>query len=191
MEGPFPRRILPLDDVCDEADDCSRHSPGRAWRCGAMLVAEHGALLPTRCVRCNRPVESPAVHCPLFLAPNKWWLPTVLGVIPWYLARAATGRRSFVRAHFCEIHLGRQRAAIRIAGLLWATGALMILLAFIRHGLDAFAGVIAILAGLMVWLLSPGSLSATRIDDEHVWIEGVDRAFLAELPARSGDFSLN
>jgi hypothetical protein len=187
MEGPSSRRILPLDEV----DEDSRSPAGRAWRYGAMLVAEHGATLPNRCVRCNRPVESPPVHCPLFIAPDRWWLPTVVGVIPWYLARAARGKRSFVRAHFCEIHLGRQRAALRIAGLLWATGIVMILLAFLRHGLDAFAGIIAIAAGLMVWLLSPGSLSATRIDDEHVWVEGVDRAFLAELPARSGDFSLN
>jgi hypothetical protein len=187
MEGPFPRRTLPLE----EFEHDSRSLCGRAWRCGAMLVAEHGATLPCRCVRCNRPVASPPIRCKLFLAPGNWWLPTVLGVLPWYLARAATGRRSFVRAHFCDIHLGRQRAAIRIAALLWATGALMIALAFLRHGLDAFAGVIAILAGLMLWLLSPGSLSATRIDDEHVWVEGVDRAFLAELPARAGDFSLN
>jgi hypothetical protein len=188
MEGPASsRRALPLD----ETDIDLRPQAGRVWRCGSLLVAEHGATLPCRCVRCNRPVDSAPVRCTLFISPDKWWLPTALGVIPWYLARAAKGRRSFVRAHFCDIHLGRQRAALRIAALLWATGGVMIVLACLRHGLDAFAGVIAILAGFLVWLLSPGSLAAARIDRDYVWIEGVDRSFLAELPARSGDYSLN
>jgi hypothetical protein len=183
MEGQFGRRTFPLDPEW--------HEPAHVWRCGALLVAEHGATLPARCVRCNRPVDGPAIRCRLFESPTKWWLLTILGVIPWYVVRAARGRRSHVHAHFCEIHRGRQRAAIRIAILFWATGVVMIVLALSRHGLNALGGLLALLIGLLVWLLSPGTLSAARIDHDHVWIEGIDRGFLAQLPARAGDYSLN
>ena len=67
----------------------------------------------------------------------------------------------------------------------------MIALALARHGLDALGGLLALLIGLLAWVLAPGTLSAARIDHHHVWIEGVDRGFLAELPAKTGDYSLN
>lgn len=183
MQGELGRRTLPFEP--------ERGAIPGAWRCGDMLVAEHGATLPARCVRCNRPVDGPGIRCCLFESPTKWWLLTMLGVIFWYIARTARGRRSYVQAHFCEIHRGRQRAAIRIAILFWATGLVMIALALTRHGLDALGGLLALLIGLLAWLLSPGTLSAARIDRHHVWIEGIDRGFLAELPAKAGDYSLN
>lgn len=182
MEVPFVRRTLPFEP---------EPRPPAAWRCGATLVAEHGATLPPRCVRCNRPVNGPPVQCELFESPSKWWLVTIVGVIPWYALRALRGRRSHLSVHFCEIHLGRQRAATRVAILFWATGVIMIALAQTRHGLDALGGLLALFIGALVWLLSPGTLAAERIDRNHVWVEGIDRRFLAQLPAEAGDYSLN
>jgi hypothetical protein len=183
MESQFGSRALPFDQIESEGTG--------VWRCGELLVAEHGASLPRRCVRCNRPVDGTPVYCHLLESPTKWWLLTLVGVLPWYAVRAVRGRRSALHVHFCPIHLGRQRAAIRIAILFWTTGAMMIGLAWMRHGLDSLAGVLAILIGVIAWLLSPGTLAAARIDRDHVWVEGVDGAFLAELPARAGDYSLN
>ncbi len=159
------------------------------WRHGRLLVVRKGDEFPDRCIKTNEPADG------LFLKQELEWTP-IWALLPqlllghWgSLARPFTTRK-------VEIHVGvsrrirqRRRRRFFIAGLICVAGVVAAFLginAMQHQALGSFmlliGGIFAMLGGMVYYLNASQIVSAKRILDEYVWIKGVHRDFLAELP---------
>lgn len=170
------------------------------WRDGELLVVRKPAVLPDRCVKCNRPAEGGRLRCwllnlhpsfILFLAPG---LPIyiVLYVI-WALFKR---RMASVEIGLCESHRRKRQEAIVIGCslILFGTG-LFFLTAFLGHGsgsilvpVSVFAAMILFCVGAFYAVSAVRQVASERIEDGYVWLKNVDPAYLDELPDFFGEF---
>jgi hypothetical protein len=161
--------------------------PQELWRKGNVLVMRKTARLPNRCVKSNQPTErrlkrNLAWHHPVILV-------TILaGLLIYVVLALILTKRATIYIGLSDEWFARRRRTIVIGwtivlascaiGVLGCAGvaendlfSLLILLAF-----PAF------MFGAIYGLLGARMVAPTRIDDEFVWLKGVNREFLAELP---------
>ena len=145
------------------------------------LVVGLDSELPERCVKCNEPAarmlkrsvywHSPAVYAVL-----------LLNILIYILIAVLVRKTAKVEIGLCDRHLRRRRMAI---GVGWLTLALLILSIAVGIGIGAEFIIFGTLTAIIVWLgcsAASYTVSASKIDKEYVWLRGVCRDYLDELP---------
>lgn len=155
---------------------------GMLWRKDNMLVLGKDTSFPDRCVCCNAPIEGDKLKRDL------WWHPSpyfALAIIPFVYVIVALiiRKQATVYIGVCDAHLAARKRTIFIASLSAISGLVLLLLsAFIENALIALAS-LALLTGAGIYgALQASIITATKIDDHHVWVKGAGAAFLATLP---------
>ena len=184
---PQPAPPIPLEPAAPRAEQVletaptglttygDEYSEGLVWRIGKILMMHKGAKLPLRCARTNEPVEK--------LTERKLvWLPTpslALGVIGSLFRR----KTATIMIGLSKRTIRRRRIAISVGWLGALTG---IVLTF--AGSDARSAWIT-LSGVLVLVVTPiyalvrgRTVSASRIDDYHVYLKGCCQAYLDAFP---------
>jgi hypothetical protein len=165
-------------------DNRSRSMEPVVWRDGKLLVFDSWAELPDRCLRCNAPAEGNKIKKTFRLSrPGLDLLALVAPLfgIVLFLIPAPTAK---VRLCFCRDHMNRLR--LMMVGN-W--GVLVLGLAFIIWGAAAQSGALALIgSGLVIASGTIGTMagryaSVRRIDGNYVWLAGVSKAYLSELPS--------
>ncbi len=165
------------------------NSPG-VFRQGKRVVMSRTTALPRRCVKTNEPTELSLTrqlswHTPLA------YLGLLLGVLPYVIVALMMRKTHRLRVPLTAQRIRRRRWEIALGWLLIVIGIYVIF-----SGIDAgdrgnggaliAGGLVAILSGI-IWInVAASPVTATRIDDDYLWLKGFHPAYVAELPEFPG-----
>lgn len=156
---------------------------GEIWRKGKLLVMQHGAQLPHRCVKCNAPAVEPVRARKIY-----WHQPWVfalllVNLILYAIVALATRKQATIHPGLCPSHHSRRRRGIALG---WTGAGLGILLAIlggvVSNGWLAVAGLLVFLGCLIAGVILAQFVAPTRIDKDFITLRGCGEAFLAGFP---------
>jgi hypothetical protein len=154
------------------------------WQEGNKLVLPQGAHLPDRCVKCNAPAEGRRLQRNLSWIHPAYLLTLFAGVLIFAIVAAVASKKATVDVGICEKHLAQRRLAIAGGWGLALLGIFFFWLAiYIEAWWPLYPGVAALLVGMFGGVALARVVHPAKIDDGRVWLRGVDRAYLRELPA--------
>jgi hypothetical protein len=156
------------------------------WRDRSVLVMSKGAELPARCVKCNEPTSlrlkkklswhHPAIYILVFVAL------LIYLIIAMILRKSAT-----VQLGLCEEHLAKRRLNIIITLSMVVLGFIgFIVGAIYEDFIYVLIGFLLLMASIIYALVAVKIVSASKIDDKFVWLTGVNKDYLNELPQFPG-----
>lgn len=155
------------------------------WRQGKKLFTRSETPFPDRCVKCNAPANGFRLKRVLYWQHPAYYLLLLCNLLILLIVIMIVRKKAVLHIGLCETHRQRRKTAVAactigiIGGIvLIAAGATM------SSGWLILLGVILFFGGA-IWGVARGrSIAATKIDKEYVWVSGVCKAFLDELPER-------
>jgi hypothetical protein len=165
------------------------NSPG-VFRQGKRVVISRTTALPPRCVKTNEPTERHLTrqlswHTPLA------YLGLFLGILPYIIVAMMVRKTHRLRVPLSAQRMRRRRREIGLGWLVIVFGIFLIFAALdARAGENAGyligGGLVSILAGI-IWInIAASPVTATRIDDNYLWLKGFHPRYVAELPEFPG-----
>jgi hypothetical protein len=162
------------------------HTDG-LWRKGHLLVMRKTARMPNRCVKSNQPTErrlrrSLSWHHPAI------FLTILAGVLVYIIVALILTKRATIYIGLSNEWFAKRRRVILIAWTIVLASIAMFVLGFAwidqndAAGWLILAGFLGFMIGAIYGLVGARMVAPTRIDDEFVWLKGVSREFLADLP---------
>lgn len=165
----------------------------RRVRQGKRVVVSRTTALPWRCVKSNEPTELSlnrelSWHTPIA------YLGIFLGVLPYVIVAIMVRKTHKLRVPLSADSMRRRRRAIALGWLLILAGLAGIFggiaVGSSEHGalgpLLLVGGLAGTLAGIILAIAVASPVTATRIDDDYVWLKGFHPAYVAELPEFPG-----
>ncbi len=156
------------------------------WRDRSKLVMSRDADLPPRCVKCNVPTHlrlkrrltwhHPLLYILLFVAL------LIYLIVALIVRKAAT-----VEIGLCDEHLAKRRRDRWIAIALLVIGVIGFALAInFSDTTYLLIGCLAVIASLIYAIVAVRVVAPAKIDDQFVWLTGVNKQYLNELPSWPG-----
>jgi len=163
------------------------NAPGKGvWRRQSKLVMSRDAQLPPRCVKCNVPTHLRLKrrltwHHPLI------YILVIVGLLIYLIVAMIVRKAATVEIGLCHEHLAKRRRDLWISIGLLIAGLLGFALAIAySDGTYLFVGFLALIASLIYGIVVVRIVAPTRIDNDFVWLTGVNKQYLNELPAWPG-----
>ena len=157
------------------------------WRSKNQLVTRSENPFPDRCVRCNGPANGYRLKRTLYWHPPAYYLIILLNLLIYAVVALCVRKKATVWIGLCEQHRVRRKYGMLgcWAGVL---GGLVLLVAGAVQGsgIAAMAGLVLLLGGAIYGGITGARVSPARITKENVWLKGVNKEFLAELPEWPG-----
>jgi len=156
------------------------------WRDNSKLVMSRDAVLPMRCVKCNAATSGrlkrnlswhhPALFILLLVA---WLIYLIVAMI--------IRKRATVEVGICDEHRARRRSFIWITCIAIGLGFAGVFLGLMANeGSPALVGVLVLLAGIIFGVIAVRVTAPSKIDDQFVWLTGVHKDYLNQLPQLPG-----
>jgi hypothetical protein len=168
------------------AEGALTYSMEGLWREGKKMVTSSETPMPDRCVKCNAPAHGYRLKRVLYWHHPAYYLLLLCNLLILLIVVLIVRKKAVLHVGLCETHRKQRKQALIAlwVGFLGGLGCL-IGSAVIENGWLALFGGVAILTGI-VWAVVKGRvIQATKIDkDGTVWVGGVCKAFLDELPER-------
>ncbi|HKO61445.1 MAG TPA: hypothetical protein VJV03_09815 [Pyrinomonadaceae bacterium] len=161
--------------------------PGHGvWRDGAKLVMSRDAELPPRCVKCNVPTHLKLKRKLSWHHPALYLIILVALLI--YLIIALIVRKSAtIEIGLCDEHQAKRRRNVLITTALGIVGLFgFVLAAGFDDGIYLLIGFVALIATLIYGIAVARVVAPAKIDDRFVWLTGVNKQYLSELPQWPG-----
>ncbi len=164
---------------------------GGLWRSGKLLVMRKDAQLPDRCVKSNEPTTRRLKRKLTWHHPAVY-LGLLANILIYAILAICMQKRATIEIPLTDEWFSRRRRTILIG---WGSVILSIGLFIVSAiGLDSnslfgwamFVSVITFFGGAIYGLVASRMVSPTKIDDAHVWLKGVNREFLDDLPVWQG-----
>ena len=157
---------------------------GGIWRDKSTLVMTKDASLPDRCVKCNAPANGVRLKRRLAWHSPVLYLLILLAVLIYVILAGMLSKRATVYLGLCNEHFQRRRKQKAIGWLLLAIGVVGPILAIAYDypilGLLGFA----VFLFAVIWLVVVSRVVvAKKIDDQLVWLNGINSNYLAQFPA--------
>jgi hypothetical protein len=147
------------------------------WRDGHRVVIPHGAVLPTRCWKCNGPADVLLGRRLYWLHPA-WLLLILLHVLILLLVAAFVHKKATFAIGLCD-NLA-VAWLLSIAGFALTIGAAI---AYYDSAIPLLTGLATFLVGLVYGAFFASVCGAKRIDKYAAWVTGAGENFLAVLPS--------
>ncbi len=157
---------------------------GGIWRDKSTLVMTKDASLPDRCVKCNAPANGVRLKRKLAWHSPVLYLVIFFALLIYVILAAILSKRATVYIGLCNQHFQRRRKQKVIGWLLLAIGVVVPILAIAYDypilGLLGFA----VFLFAVVWLVVVSRVVVVKkIDDQLVWLNGINSNYLAQFPA--------
>ncbi len=149
------------------------------WRDGDRLVTPHITVLPHICVRCGQPA-SKRVSVKLTWHSRWWYLLLLLSLWVYVIVALLIRKKATLELSLCEPH-ARSRRRGRRAG--WATMIAGAAVLFVATPLALALGLLLIVAGAIAVIVTSRIITAHRMDDLYVWIDGVHGSIVRRTPS--------
>jgi len=154
----------------------------RIWRDNSVLVMTKDALLPGRCVKCN-------VHTEERLRRKLTWhhpallLLILVSILIYIIVAMVVRKTATVDVGLCPEHLAARKKNTVIT---WALGlmsiASLVLAAMFEDVTFVFVSAAFLIATAVVGIITLRVVAPTKIDDQFVWLKGVNADYLQEFP---------
>ena len=156
------------------------------WHYGSRLVMDRLAQLPDRCVKCNayangyRLKRRLSWHSPVYYA-------LLFSILVYAIVAACVREKATIHIGLCEQHR-KKRATTILSSVGFVLLGFVTLMAALANESAAlgFAGVALLLAGIIVACLAYTVVRPMKIDARYIWLSGVDREYLLQLPPWPG-----
>lgn len=161
---------------------------GGLWRSGKLLVMRKESVLPDRCVKCNKPTNGFRLKRNLTWHAPWLFVLIVAGVLIYLIVAMILSKKAGIQVGLCEDHRRIRRRDIIIAWALFfgAVGS-FVLAGYLNPGYPyGLAGLALILVSLIYGTVRVPMVQPARIDDQFVWLKGVSREYVADLPEFTG-----
>jgi hypothetical protein len=160
---------------------------GGIWRDKSTLIMTRDASLPDRCVKCNAPANGLRLKRRLAWHSPVLYLLILFATLIHVILAAMLSKRATVYLGLCGEHFQRQRQQKAVGLLLLAAG-IITAIAAIAYDYPWFA-----LLGFSTFLFAAFWLTfvsrvvaVKKIDDQLVWLNGINSDYLAQLRAWQG-----
>lgn len=160
---------------------------GGLWQNGSILVMHRAAKLPAKCVKSNEPCEGSLPRKLSWHHPAVY-LALLFNLLFYVIIAIAVSKRATI-----HIGLSDEWKAIRIRRILIAWGLFLLSIILLVGGIAAsgtndVGSIVAVssiplmLFAIFYGLLGARLVVAKKIDDQYIWLKGVHRDFLRDLP---------
>lgn len=169
------------------AEAATMPSTGSLWRHNSRLVTRTETVFPDRCVKCNAPAGGFRLKRTLYWSHPAYLLLLLCNLLILLIVYLIVRKKAIVHIGLCEQHRSRRKLGITI--LLSSVGLGLVLLicaAGFGSGWLAAIGVVVLLGGAITGGIMARTVTPTKIDKEYVWLSGVNRDFMADLPEWGG-----
>jgi hypothetical protein len=182
------------DDEDVPASKSSVDLTTRVWRRGDLLVMDRHARLPDVCVLTGLPAVH-RVERELSFYPTGCHLFLLLGILPYVITILLLTTFAKIELGLCERMFQRQRIQLLFGKILGGVGGAVVVgaIAFGVMTKEIEASIVFIILGSIVGLagLALGFVGSClvithKIDTDYIWLRGVHRNFLDELPEWPG-----
>lgn len=157
------------------------------WRDKSTLVMSQGVALPDRCIKCNEPAHGFRLKRKLTWHHPAIYLLILVAVLIYLIVSLILRKRAIVEIGLCERHLAKRRKNLLVTWLLFLLGvAGFIMAAVAEDGTYALVGTILLLCAIIYALAVVRVVAPSKIDDKFVWLRGVNKDYLNQLPQWRG-----
>ncbi|HLX71771.1 MAG TPA: DUF3039 domain-containing protein, partial [Verrucomicrobiae bacterium] len=162
-------------------------SIGNLWRQNKRLVTRSETIFPARCVRCNAPAGTFRLNRTLYWIHNAYVLTVFLSPLVLIIVYMIVRKKAVVHIALCEAHRVQRTAGLAIGWGSFAVGIILVVCAgLFESGWWFLSGVLVAMIGAIAGAILARTVTPTKIDKDYVWVSGVHRDFLAELPEWNG-----
>lgn len=155
------------------------------WRQGNRLVTRSETPFPDRCVKCNAPAGGYRLKRVLYWQHPAYYLLLLCNLLVLLVVVLIVRKKAILHIGLCEAHRAQRKTAIIVCSVGMLGGVAIIIGSIVAQGgWLALAGVAIFLTGAIWGIVKGRTIAATKIDKDHVWVSGVGREFLDELPER-------
>jgi hypothetical protein len=161
--------------------------PQGAWTHGNLLIASRDAALPPYCVKCGRPADARLLRRRFSWHPSWVYIFVLIALLVYAILATVLSKRTTLQLPLCSAHLEKYKM-LKIAAIVLLLGSIpeMILAGSLLPenymGWGIAAGFMALIAGLVCWILFNGVLRINRIDEHYGYFSKASDGFLAHLP---------
>lgn len=162
------------------------HGLANVWRNKSTLVMTKEAMLPGRCVKCNVPTNERLKRKLTWHHPALYLL-ILASILIYAIVAMVVRKTATVNIGFCPDHLAARKKHL---GVTWALGLGCVASFFIAAMFDdinfAFLGIVLILSTAVYGITTLRVVAPTKIDEQLVWLKGVNPEYLQEFPEWRG-----
>ncbi len=157
------------------------------WRDKSTLVMSQGVALPDRCIKCNEPAHGFRLKRKLTWHHPAIYFLIVVAVLLYLIVAMILRKTATVEIGLCEMHRAKRRKNILITWLLFLLGVAGFTMAiFAADSTYLLVGVIFLLGALIYGLMVVRVVAPSKIDEKFVWLRGVNKNYLDQLPQWPG-----
>jgi len=168
-------------------EGASLPSGGGLWRMGRRLVTCSETPFPDRCVKCNAPANGYRLKRVLYWQHPAYYLLLLCNLIVLLIVVLIVRKKAILHIGLCERHRTRRQISLALG---WGSAALGVVLIIAGAGYDSGLAVVIGIATLLIGGITGAAMATTvtptKMTKENVWITGVHRDFLAQLPEWPG-----
>lgn len=162
------------------------HNVSTVWHSKSVLVMTKQAALPDRCVKCNAPTQHK-------LKRNlRWHHPAIYlliagGMLFYIILALCLSKNATINVGLCETHSAARKRDIAITWLLvLASFAGFYLAVAVNEPTFLLVGVVLFLSGVIYGIVKARVVAPQKIDDQFVWLTGVNGEYLKQFPQWQG-----
>ena len=145
------------------------------------------ARLPNKCVKCNEPADAPPLKRRLTWHHPAFYLIIFVALLIYVIVALVVRQTANVEVGLCEKHKAKRKRDILITWSLVLLGVVGFALAIVASdGNYALLGLLLLLVGTVYGIVNTRIVNATRIDKDFVFLSGVNKDYLDQLPQWPG-----
>jgi hypothetical protein len=156
------------------------------WRTKKQLVMAKQAVLPYRCVKCNARADT------LLKRKLRWHHPAIylliiVGFLFYAILALVLSKNATINVGLCAAHASARKRDIAIS----CGAVLLSIVSFYAAATTdevtfAMVGTVLFLGGVIYGVARSRIVAPRKIDDQFVWLNGVNASYLEELPEWRG-----
>lgn len=154
--------------------------PVGIWRDNDILIMHKNATLPDRCIKCGDYTNGLRLKKNLRWFSPYYYLLLLVNSIVFIVVASIASKRATVEFPICPKHHESRNKAMMIS---WAViGAGILSMFLIRYEtIFLLIGILVLFTGLISIIVTSKVVDIKKIDDQHVWLKGVNKTFLEQF----------